>query len=52
MKIFCDNQATRHIASNLIFHERMKYIKVDYYFIREKIQTKKIKTFFVRSEDQ
>jgi len=52
MKMFCDNQVTRHIAANLIFHERIKHIEVDYHFIQEKIQVKEIKTPFVKSGDQ
>ena len=32
-----DNQVPIHIASNLVFHERTKYIDVDCHFVRNTV---------------
>ena len=34
--IYSDSKAAIQIAVNLVYHEKTKYIEIDYYFIREK----------------
>ena len=52
IKLIRDNQATFHISSNLVFHERTKHIEVDCHFIREKSASGCMTTSFVNSNDQ
>ena len=38
MSMYCNNQVVIHIASNPVFHERTKHIKVYSHIIRERVE--------------
>jgi hypothetical protein len=51
-RLWCDNMEAKYLASNLIFHGRMKHMEVDYHFIGDRVMCKLLEVRFISTEDQ
>ncbi|WJZ83765.1 hypothetical protein VitviT2T_003420 [Vitis vinifera] len=52
IRLFCVNKATCDITHNPVQHDRTKHVKVDRFFIKEKLDDKIVELPKIRSEDQ
>ena len=50
--IYCDNVGATQLSSNPIFHSRMKHVAVDYHFIRDQVQSGRLRVAHISSADQ
>jgi hypothetical protein len=51
-KLWCDNIGVKYLASNPIFHGRMKHIEVNYHFIRDRVSKKLLDVRFISTNDK
>jgi hypothetical protein len=51
-RLWCDNMSAKYLASNLVFHGRMKHAEVDYHFVRDQVLKKLLDVRFISSNDQ
>jgi hypothetical protein len=51
-RLWCDNMGAKYLASNPIFHGRMKHIEIDYHFGRDRVVQKLLEVRFISPEDQ
>jgi hypothetical protein len=50
--LWCDNMGAKYLASNPIFHGRMKHVEIDYHFVRDRVVQKLLEVRFISTEDQ
>ncbi|XP_019097369.1 PREDICTED: uncharacterized protein LOC109131159 [Camelina sativa] len=50
--IYCDNVGATFLCANPAFHSRMKYIVIDYHFIRGQVQNGLLRVAHVHTTDQ
>ena len=42
IRIYCDNKSVIFLAKNLVYHSRKKHIDVQYQFVRDMVEDKKV----------
>ncbi|GKF23177.1 ribonuclease H-like domain-containing protein [Tanacetum coccineum] len=50
--VYCDNVSAVYLSSNLVQHQRTKYIKIDIHFVRDLVTTGHIRVLHVPSRYQ
>jgi hypothetical protein len=51
-RLWCDNMRAKYLASNPIFHRRMKHVEIDCHFVRDRALKKFLEVHFIATIDQ
>lgn len=52
MMLYCDNKVACDVAQNPVQYDRIKHMKIDRFFIKEKLEENVVAVPHLRSEDQ
>jgi hypothetical protein len=50
--IYCDNHRCIRLLEHPMFHERLKHIKIKYYFNQDKVQEGQVKLEYIPTDEQ
>jgi hypothetical protein len=50
--LWCDNIGATCLTANSIFHRHIKYVEVDYHFVREQVASRQLEVPIISSKDQ
>ncbi|XP_021775485.1 uncharacterized protein LOC110739327 [Chenopodium quinoa] len=50
--IYCDNAGATYVSANPVFHSKMKHLGLDYHFVRENVQSGKLRVSYISTNDQ
>nr|GLL49517.1 uncharacterized protein LOC109146716 [Ipomoea trifida] len=51
-QLITDNLSASYVCKNSVFHSRMKYLALDYFFVREQVTSGALRVSYVRSDEQ
>ena len=50
--LFSDNLGATYLSANPVFHSCMNYLAIDYHFVRDLVQSSKLRVIHVSAGDQ
>ena len=50
--MFSENLGATYLSTNPIFHSRIKHLMIDYHFLRDLVQSSKLRVAYVSASDQ